>query len=187
MNKYPRLCLLALCFLAAYVLYHVGMFDWLGHRLNGHGYASVFLGGLLFSFGFTSPFGIAIFVEMAPEVNPFLAAPLAGLGAVISDLLIFDILRFSAFNREIRRLRSSHLLLWIHEKLHHEGISERIRRWMLWSFAGIIIASPLPDEFGVSIVSGISKIPPRQFALICFTFNTVGVFLMLVMAGAALR
>lgn len=183
-NKYPKLTLLCISFVLAYLLYHIGVFDWLTQVTNGHGYVSVFIGGLLFSFGFTSAFGIAIFVQVAGEVNPFIAAPIAGLGAFLSDFLIFELLRFSAFHDELHRLRSSRLFKNVHALFHHDHLSERVRKYLLWSFAGIVIASPLPDEFGVSLVSGISDIKPRDFAILCFVCNTVGVFAMLVLARA---
>ena len=183
MHSYPRLCLLCISFAAAYVLYHVGAFDWMNY-INGYGYLSIFIGGVLFSFGFTTPFALAIFAEMATHTHPFIAAPIAGMGALLSDILIFDLIRYSIFHSEIERLRSSRLVMRIHALIHHENISERMRRMILWSFAGIIIASPLPDEFGVSLVSSITHIQPRQFALLCFCLNTAGVLLILLGARA---
>lgn len=184
MHTYPRLTLLLASFVSAYVLYHVGAFDWLGRTLNGYGYVSIFLGGLLFSFGFTTPFGIAIFVEMAPHVDPLLAALIAGCGAFLADLFIFDLIRTSALHDEIHHLRTSRFFLWLHSLFHHERISERLRRYLLWSFAGIIIASPLPDEFGVSLLSGISRMKSREFAAICYAMNTLGILLILLASRA---
>ena len=183
MHKYPRICLFLLCFILAYMLFHVGAFDWL-HRVRGYGYVSVFIAGLLFSFGFTTPFAIAIFAEMASQVNPFLAAPVAGIGAVLSDLFIFDLVRFSVFHDEIMRLRNSKMILKLHALVHHESVPEKLRHWLLWSFAGIIIASPLPDELGISLVSGISQLQPKQFGVMCFVFNTMGVLLIMLASRA---
>jgi hypothetical protein len=180
--KYPKLAALACSFLLAYVLYHFGYFDLLEHTLNGHGYVSAFIGGLLFSFGFTSPFGVAMLVEIAPNIYPIPAAVIAGFGAFLIDLFIFELLRFSVFHDEIHRLRESRVYLWFHRVIHHESIPERIRLYILWSFAGIIIASPLPDEIGVSIVSGITNIETRTFSVLCFIFNTLGVLFILLLA-----
>lgn len=181
-QKYPKLLLLACSFVTAYLLYHYGFFDVLEERLNGHGYVSAFLGGLLFSFGFTSPFGIAIFVEVAEHVNPWIAAPIAGFGAFLMDLCIFELMRFETFHDELRRLRNSLILRKLHALLHHEGLSERIRLYLLWSFAGLIIASPLPDEIGVTLVSGITNIESRKFSILCFSCNTLGVLFILLLA-----
>ena len=40
----------------------------------------------------------------------------------------------------------------------------------------IIIASPFPDEIGVSLM-GISKMKTYQFILISFLLNAIGIFL----------
>ncbi len=182
MRQYPKLCLLCGSFVLAYVLYHFGMFDWIGHTLNGHGYISMFLGGMLFSYGFTTPFGIAIFIEMGHEVHPLIAAPLAGSGALLSDLFIFSIIRYSAFHDEIHRIQFSRPIQWIRSLLHHERISERMRTYILWSFAGIVIGSPLPDEFGVILLGSVTGLHKRQFAPLCFILNTIGILIILLAA-----
>ena len=181
LKNYPKLLLLACSFVGAYVLYHMGIFDALEHRLNSHGYASAFVGGLLFSFGFTSPFGIAIFVEIAGNVDPILAALLGGTGAFLMDLLIFELVRFSVFHDELHRLREG-IFARLRALLHYDHLPERFRLYLLWSFAGIIIASPLPDEIGVSLVSGIMDIDSRKFSVLCFTMNTIGVLVVLLLA-----
>jgi hypothetical protein len=181
--EYPKLSLLACSFLLAYILYIQGFFDLLPELLNGYGYISMFLGGLLFSFGFTTPFAVAIFIEMADTVDPLLGAIIAGFGAVLSDMTIFEFVRFS-FLDELRRLKKTAWLKWIRNHAHQESIPERIRQYTAWSIAGILIASPLPDEIGVTLLSGYTELRPRTFAGICFAFNTFGVFTMLMMSQA---
>jgi hypothetical protein len=181
-KDYPRLLLLTCSFAVAYVLYHAGFFDVLHTLLQGYGYVSIFLGGLLFSFGFTSPFGIAIFLEMAPDVHPVAAAIIGGIGAFLMDFAIFELLRYSAFHNELARLRETFFVRRIVTMLHHQNISRTVREYLLWCFAGFIIASPLPDEIGVSLVSGITDIDTKRFGLLCFAFNTVGIFVILLIA-----
>ncbi len=177
--SYPRLVSLALCFGLAYVLFAAGLFDALHAHINGFGYVSVFLAGLLFSYGFTTPFAIALFLEFGSGVNIFIAAPLAGFGALLADMVIVSVLRYSHFHDEVLRLRMTRIAMRIRALLHHEKISEAMRRYLLWSIAGLVIASPLPDEFGVAIVNGISDIDPRKFAVLCFALNTLGIALIL--------
>lgn len=179
---YPRLLGLGMCMGAAYVLYHIGMFQWLDGRLHDFGYPAVFAAGLLFSYGFTTPFAIAAFVAMANDVNPFIAAPLAGIGAFLSDLVIFELLRVSFFGTELERLRHTHLVDRIHKLLHRDTIPERVRRYGLWAMSGIVIASPLPDEIGVALLSGTSNISDRTFGIICFVMNTLGILAVLMLA-----
>ncbi len=184
MHTYPRLCLLGLSFAVAYVLFHFGLLDWL-QTLGRFGYFSIFIAGLMFSFGFTTPFAIAIFIEMANVVHPVPAALLAGLGALLSDFLIFDLIRFSVFHDEIDRLRASRFAARIRALVHHDDIPEKLRRALLFSFAGFIIASPLPDELAVSMVSGISSLSPRFFGLVSFGCNATGIWLILLAARLA--
>lgn len=87
----------------------------------------MFLGGLLFSFGFTTPLAIVIFIEMAPTVNPIAGALIAGAGALISDMTIFEFVRFS-FVDELHRLKRTLLMRRFHKILEHEHTPERVRQ-----------------------------------------------------------
>lgn len=181
---YPRLVGLGMCIGAAYVLYQIGMFGWLDGQLHGFGYPGAFAAGLLFSYGFTTPFSIAAFVAMAGEVNPWIAAPLAGTGALLSDLVIFEVLRLSAFGREIERLGKTTLISRLHAALHHETVPEHVRRLTMWTMAAFVIASPLPDEIGVALLSTTTKMTERSFTILCFAVNTLGILAILLLAGA---
>ncbi len=178
-RNYPKLLTLCVCIAAAYILYVSGGLQWLDHIPVSAEYLAIFIGGCLFSFGFTSPFGIGVFLELGHKVDPFLAGILGGIGSLISDLIIFEIMRFELFHDELHRLRTSRVATWVHGILHHESFPRRLKEYILWSFAGIIIASPLPDEFGVVLISSITDIRARSFAALCFTFNTAGIILLL--------
>ncbi len=178
-RTYPKLLILCLCTAAAYALYAAGGLHWLDDISTGGEYVAIFIGGLLFSFGFTSPFGIGVFLELGHKVHPVLGGVIGGIGSLIADLIIFEIMRFELFHDEMFRIRSSRIVTWAHGVLHHEKFPEKIRKYLLWSFAGIVIASPLPDEFGVALVSSLTDIRARSFAALCFTFNTAGIILFL--------
>jgi hypothetical protein len=180
---YPKLLAFLLSCLFAYVLFDQGAFDVLATRLNGHGYVSIFLGGLLFSFGFTTPFAVALFAELGDTVNPLLAAPLAGIGALVSDLCILNFVRLS-FVDELHRLSATALFQRIRSLVIHPSLFERIRLYLLWSIAGFLIASPFPDELGVTIISGVSTIDSRRFALLCYLLNTTGILIILLTSRA---
>src|SRR3990167_5834482 len=154
-RDYPRLLLLGVSIAAAYILYLWGWFDPFASLTNGGGYVALFIAGILFSFGFTAAFGFAIFVELAHVTNPFFGAVAGGLGALTADLTIFQLMRFEFFHEELHRLKGTRF-------------PERLRSYILWSFAGIVIASPLPDEIGVVLVSSLAEINQRTFALFCF-------------------
>lgn len=181
--EYPKFLALLASFVLAYLLFHVGAFDALEQFLDGYGYVSMFLGGLLFSFGFTTPFAIGIFVATADHVHPVPGALIAGIGALLVDLTIFEFIRFE-FLDEIRKLKTTALIMRARAWMHHESIPERIREYMFWGFAGLIIASPLPDELGVTMISSITELEEKKFGMFCFVMNTIGVFVILLLAGA---
>ncbi len=175
---YPKFMALVACCIFAYLLFSTGALEQFGESLHGHGYVSIFIAGLLFSFGFTSPFAAGLFLAMAPQVNPYIAAPLGGFAAFLADLCIFEFIRFS-FSDEIHRLKSTRAFLKIHGLLHHKRVPVSVRTYLLWAFAGLIIASPLPDEIGVTLLSTITTIDAKKFGAFSFAMNTLGIFVML--------
>lgn len=176
-NNFPKITSLLCTYAFTYVLFLAGLFDVLPNLLHGYGYLTMFAGGLLFSFGFTTPFAIAIFIEMAATVNPVLGAAIAGIGAMTSDLLIFKFIRFS-FMDEIEQLKKIQPLRWF-RRMEKDTVPTQIQKYIAWSIAGIILASPFPDELGVSVLSGDAHIHGKPFAAFCFTMNTLGVLLVL--------
>ncbi len=183
MLEYPKLLFFLLSCVSAYVLFRSGDISTLTHVLNGKGYWSAFAGGVLFSFGFTSAFGIAIFATIATDVNPYLAGLVGGIGAFLSDFCIFQFVRFS-LQDEIGKFRETRIFKYIYSLVHHQYISERVRQYFLWSIAGLVIASPLPDEFGITMISGISNMRKSTFMMLCLCLNTAGILLILLAARA---
>ncbi len=184
LKQYPKLLLFAVSCIVAYGLSMQGTFDHLVHAVSGEGYVSIFFAGLLFSFGFTTPFAIAFFVAAAGDVHPLPAALIGGVGAVLSDMTIFSVARFT-LKDELHRLSVTH---WMHRSakiLRGARVPRAIRTTALWLGAGFVIASPLPDELGVSMLSGITTLDTRRFALLCLLCNTVGIFLILLAAQVA--
>lgn len=178
--QYPKLIVLLISIITAYILFQAHFFLEFAKVLNSHGYASIFLAGLLFSYGFTAPFAVGFFIELASEVNPFIAAPLAGIGAVLSDLIIFKFIRAS-FQDEFEKLK----LTWFFQKIHQlfdNHLSDKLKMYTLWTLAGFLIASPLPDEFGVSLISGFTNINRRIFGAVSYILNTTGIFIILSLA-----
>ena len=178
--QYPKLILLGFSIFLAYFLFEVDFFEEFAKKLNAHGYASIFLAGFLFAYGFTAPFAVGFFISLASQVNIFLAAPLAGFGALLSDLLIFRFIR-SSFGDELNRLK---LTFWFQRirGLFDNHFSERLKKYFLWTIAGFLIASPLPDELGVSFVSGFTSMNKKVFSAISFCLNSTGILVVLLLA-----
>jgi len=176
--KYPKLTLLLICIFLAYYFFSNAE---VREKIEAYGdlnYLGIFIAGLLFSFGFSTPFAVGFFVTAHPQ-NIFLAALIGGFGALLSDLFIYKIIKFS-FMGEFHVLGHMKTAKKV-KKFLKKHIPFRMGNYLLYVFSGIIIASPLPDELGVSLLAGLSHIKLPQLALISFIMNTLGIFIMLLL------
>ncbi|MGV8142771.1 MAG: hypothetical protein ACP5NS_04005 [Candidatus Pacearchaeota archaeon] len=174
--RYPKLTAYLVFILLAYYFFTSDISSSYVSLFISHGYWSIFLAGLLFSYGFTTPFAIGIFVFAEPS-NIFLASVIAGVGAFLADLVIFTFIRFNMMD-EFQRLQKTKPLRSF-DSFFHKYVNVRLQKVILYVVAGFIIASPLPDEIGVLLLAGLSKTHPVVFGIISFTFNTLGIFVML--------
>lgn len=173
--KYPKISILIGCVILAYYIFSLAPVKTFVSTLGFAGYLGVFIAGLLFSFGFTTPFAIGALVVMNPT-NPLLYAIIGGLGAMISDLTIFKIVKVSFLNefKALMKTKTAIRLSYV-----SPTFNKKVKHYLLYAFAGIIIASPLPDELGVTMLAGLSHIKAFPLAVISFIFNTLGILLML--------
>ena len=174
--RYPKLTLYLLFVFFAYFLFTSDYFSEYISIITGYGYWSIFLAGLLFSYGFTTPFAIGIFLLAEPS-NLLLSSLIAGFGALIADSLIFAFIRFNMMDEFIRIQKIKPLNSF--DSFFHKNFSVNTQKNLLYILAGFIIASPLPDEIGVLLLAGLSKAHPGIFAFVSFVFNTIGIFVML--------
>lgn len=174
--KYPKLLLLILVSIFTYYLFSTKYIGSLMASLNGAGYIYAFLFGCLFTFGFSTPISIGFFLSYSPD-SILIAALVGGIGAVISDLTIFKLIKFS-FMDEFEQLKKEKSFIKLNN-IFRLKISEKIKLYLMFIFAGLIIASPLPDEVGVTMLAGLSKINTYKLAILSFIFNSIGIYIML--------
>lgn len=176
--KYPKIALWIIFIIAAYFVFSNPSIQNFINNNEFDGYLYVFIFGALFTFGFTTPFSIGFFLTYNPE-NILLSAIIGGIGAVFFDLAIFRLIRFS-FMDEFRKLEKEKEFSKI-SNLFRIKLSRKIKVYLTYVFAGIIIASPLPDEMGVSMLAGLTKIKTFTLAVLSFIFNTLGILVMLLL------
>ena len=144
--------------------------------VGSFGYIGAFLTGIFFVSIFTVVPAVAVLYQLAELLNPLEVAVFAGLGAVIGDYLIFRFLRDKIF-KELHN---------IFDKLGGPFIKKLFFTpyfiWLLPFLGAIIIASPFPDEAGISLL-GLTKIKNWQFVILSFLLNSIGVFIIIVAAG----
>ncbi|HLC98244.1 MAG TPA: hypothetical protein VJC21_05705 [Candidatus Nanoarchaeia archaeon] len=171
--KYPKLFLLAFTFIIAYILFAGRDFLPFHTLFVKLGYLGTFITGILFSYGFTAAPATAILLILSREQNIFLAGFIAGLGALIGDLLIFKLIRRS-FAGEIEKLSQETPL----RRLNH-AVPKTLKKYLIAIVAGFIIASPLPDEIGVSLLAATRTLSTKVFSLFSYLLNTTGIFVIL--------
>src|SRR3990167_4208206 len=134
--KYPKFISLAIAIILAYILFKNQNVAGFVSGLENLKYLGVFIAGLFFSFGFTTPFAIGFFITLNPS-NIWLAGILGGIGAMLSDLIIFKFIKFS-FEDEIKKFRKEKFEKNIENMVNHT-LSHKIRNYLLFTIAGIII------------------------------------------------
>lgn len=139
-------------------------------NLGEFGYIGAFIAGLLFVISFTASTGAVILFVLAERLSPLELGLIAGLGAVVGDFTIFRFVKDNLIEEVkplYQRFGGNHLNHVLHSKYFH---------WTLPVIGAILIASPLPDEIGVSLM-GISKMKTYQFLIISLILNCIGIFL----------
>lgn len=163
-----KLFFLLLVVLVAYYFFRRPEIIGLMGELNRFSYAGDFLAGLLFAFGLSAPLAIGFLVISAPS-NLFLAAMVGGLGATMGDIFIFKFIKFS-FMDEFKRLEKTGVVEKIEKLLSRRVV---LRHYLIYVFAGLLIALPFPDELGVSMLAGLTTIKLSKLIIIAFILHTI--------------
>ncbi len=169
--KYKNLTILFFSLVVAFLISRYEPFHSFLLNLGELGYIGAFIAGILFVFTFTIATGAVILFVLAESLSPIEIGIIAGFGAVVGDFIIFRFIK-NGLAQEIESLYSNldhnnHLKKVLHSKYFS---------WTLPVIGAILIASPLPDEIGVSLM-GISKMKTYQFLLVSFVLNAIGIFL----------
>ncbi|MBA3733063.1 hypothetical protein H0W91_01670 [Patescibacteria group bacterium] len=138
---------------------------------QGYKFIGSFIAGIFFTSVFTTAPAIVTLGKISQFNSIVTTAFFGALGALLGDLLIF---------RFVKDKFSEHIL----ELVSHRKIGKRTRalfrlrlfRWMSFLVGGLIIASPIPDEVGISLL-GITKMKTSLFIIISFSFNFLGILL----------
>ena len=168
--KYPYLTSILVSVLVAIILaQNEGFKSWLLH-LGSLEYIGALLAGMIFVSSFTAAISIVVIGIMAQNINPIALGLIGGVGAVIGDYLIFKLVR-SHLQDELSMLFGKDGTSYVKALLRSRYIA-----WMLPLIGIFILASPLPDELGVSLL-GISKISEARFILISYVSNAAGILM----------
>ena len=169
--KYKNLSILSLSILFAIFLSRYEPFHEFLLNFGDLGYVGAFLAGIMFVSTFTVATGAVILLVLSESLSPIEIGIVAGLGAVVGDLTIFRFIRDDLV-KEVTDIYNHF------DKDHHirRVLHTKYFSWTMPVLGAFIIASPFPDEIGVSLM-GISKMKTYQFILVSFILNALGIFL----------
>lgn len=150
----------------------------LSHFLAGTDAGKIFesfVVGIFFTSAFTLAPAAIFLGELSHHISPWTVALFGALGAMCGDLILFlyirdrlaDDIKALFPKRAVRHfLNSFHLGFW---------------KWLAPVLGALIIASPLPDEFGLSLL-GLSRTRTAVLLPVAFVMNFLGILLV---AGVA--
>jgi len=175
--KYPKFILLALTFLAAYVLFSSRDFTLFRETLAHLGYTGSFLCGVAYAYSFTAGPATAMLLMLSKEQNIVLAGLIGGVGALIGDIVIFKFVRHSLME-EVERLAESSAIMKI-----SASMPRLVKKYIFPALAIFVIASPLPDEVGVSMLASCTTIKVNKFSVVSYALNTLGILSVLIIGN----
>lgn len=134
-----------------------------------------FIAGAFYSEALTSPAATVTLFYMGKIYNPILIALVGALGSAFSDFLLYRFLR--------KRASQSVEYLARHFRTRYKSTKKTIRILVLIT-ASLILASPLPDELGIAMLSAIN-ISVKKMFLISYMMSFLGI-LTIAWLGSAL-
>jgi len=166
---YKKLTLIFISVLFAYILSQSEPLHVFLLNLGNLGYLGAFFAGMLFVSTFTVSTGLLLLFILAEKLSPLEIGLIAGFGAVIGDFTIFRFIKddlLEEITPLYKQFGGNHVASLFNSKYFH---------WTLPVLGAIIIASPFPDEIGVTLM-GISKMKSYKFFILSFILNSIGIF-----------
>ena len=129
-----------------------------------------FLAGIFFVSIFTAVPATVALAEIAQSNSIWLVAIFGGVGALVGDLIIF---------RFVRDHISEDITYLINKSKSKRLVSIfRLRsfKWLMPFLGALVVASPFPDEIGLTMM-GLSKMKTALFVPLSFFLNSVGILI----------
>ncbi|MES3031514.1 MAG: hypothetical protein V4697_03855 [Patescibacteria group bacterium] len=156
----------------AVIFVKTGVLDFLISSLKGYVIIASFVAGIFFTSAFTlAPASIAL-VSISQYAPTSTIALWGGLGAMCGDLILFFFIRDRFAEDLMKAMKPAKIKSILHS--FHFGFL----KWLSPILGALIIASPLPDEFGITLM-GISKVRVAILMPIAFVMNVLGIYLLI--------
>jgi hypothetical protein len=137
--------------------------------LGGPRWFEILIAGMFFTSAFTTAPAIVMLGTLAETTPMPLLVILGGLGAMLGDYIIFIFVK----DRVSEDLK--YLLSFSRGQRFLAIFKTQLFRFFVPFVGALILASPLPDEIGVTML-GLSKMKNKIFLPLSFIFNGAGIF-----------
>lgn len=169
--RYKGLTLILISILLTFFLSKYNLLSQIILNTSGMPILGSFIAGILYVSASTAAFGVFILLGLSKDLSAIEIAIIAGLGGAVADFVMFRFFKgdlIGEITPIYNRLGGKHLT----RLMYHKSL-----RWSLPIIGAIIIASPFPDELGISLM-GLTKIKNYQFIALSFILDAAGVFLL---------
>lgn len=155
----------------AIILTKLGILQWIIDILGGQVIAS-FVAGIFFTSVFTIAPAAIVLANIGHHFSSHIVAIMGALGATCGDLVLFLFIRDRFEEDLMNSFKPSYIKKFFHS-LHFGFL-----KWVSPILGALIIASPLPDELGLTLL-GLSKTRVVALVPIAFVMNTIGIYLII--------
>lgn len=171
-RRHFNILFLLLGLLFALVLSRLPLFNLIIKKIEEFGYLGVVLSGFLFTSTFTAATGGLLLINFAKILDPFWLITCGVVGAISADLLVFLFVK-DKVSEDVSPIYENFLTKNHFTKL----IRTKYFSWTLPVVGALIIASPFPDELGISLM-GLSTMKFWEFLLVSSFCHGLGMFLL---------
>ncbi|MDE1965825.1 MAG: hypothetical protein KGI41_01105 [Patescibacteria group bacterium] len=143
--------------------------------IGSWGYFGALFTGFFFVSTFTAVPATVVLFSLAHTLAPLPTGIIAGIGAVVGDFVIFRFIRDGIVEEWMPVLER------VSDTWLGRMFSSPFFAWFLPVGGALIIASPLPDEFGIGLL-GIARLSDWQFLLLTLLLDIGGMLALVFIA-----
>lgn len=164
--------MIAIGIAVAIVLSRIGALDAMVSLVKDYYIVASFFTGIFFTSAFTiAPSSIAL-AHIAQTAQLYGVVLWGGLGAMCGDLILFFFIR-DRFAPDLMDAMKPSTVKHIMKSFHFGFL-----KWLSPLLGALIIASPLPDEFAITLW-GMSKVKLAVLIPVSFVMNMLGIYLLI--------
>ena len=156
----------------AVVLSKVGIMEYVVNSFSDYYIITSFIAGIFFTSIFTLAPSSVTLVHLSQTAPMSSIVFWGGLGAMFGDLILFLFVK-DRFAEDLKKVMKPYHMKYFLKSLHFGFM-----RWLSPIIGALLIASPLPDEFGITLL-GMSKVKVTVLMPIAFLMNMLGIYVLI--------